>query len=159
MTRKITLLAAALGAVLASAAAPAFAADPLPGVGVNLGQNPGGIVASAASDSAGGVAFFNLPEGRYQLSLDASKLTKPAIITVQAGRDSAVTCNPVAPARRGSSGPAAAGLCGGGSGGALTFVIAPGPGTAKGAKPKAASGQAPRDANPLSTILVTLTSQ
>lgn len=159
MTRKITLFAAALGAVLAIAAAPAFATDPLPGVDVSLGQVPGGIVASGPTSSSGTVAFFNLPEGRYQISLDTAKIRVPAVMTVQAGRDAAVACTAIAPARRGASGAAAAGLCSSGSGGAMTFVIAPGPGTAKGAKPKAASGQAPRDANPLSTIVVTLTSQ
>ena len=123
------------------------------GITVSLGQVPGGAsVASAATDRAGTMTFFNLPEGRYQISIDASKLTKPAVVKVQAGRDAPVTSAPVPPAGRGTNNV----VLGTMASVPLSFVVPPGSGAPRGATPKAVAGPAPRDANPLNTIAVTV---
>lgn len=48
---------------------PGLAGDPIPGVDVKLGKNPGGIVASSRTDSQGNFHFDNLPAGNYELIL------------------------------------------------------------------------------------------
>ncbi|MCF8470332.1 MAG: carboxypeptidase regulatory-like domain-containing protein [Parvibaculum sp.] len=48
---------------------PGLAGEPIPGVDVNLGKNPGGIVASAPTDKDGAFHFTRLPAGEYTLTL------------------------------------------------------------------------------------------
>ena len=48
---------------------PGLAGEPIPGVDVNLGKNPGGIVASSKTDNQGNFHFDKLPAGNYQLKL------------------------------------------------------------------------------------------
>lgn len=48
---------------------PGLAGEPIPGVDVELGKNPGGIVASSRTDSQGNFHFENLPAGNYELTL------------------------------------------------------------------------------------------
>lgn len=49
---------------------PGLAGDPIPGVDVKLGKNPGGsIVASSKTDNQGNFHFDKLPAGNYELTL------------------------------------------------------------------------------------------
>lgn len=133
------------------AAAPSFAGGyKLISIRVN-----GGIVASSESDRAGTATFFNLPEGQYQISIDASRLTKPTVVKVQAGRNAPLTSAPILPGRRAADGSLNVVLSNA-AGEPLTLVIPPGSGAPRGAAPKAVAGPAPRDANPLSTVVVTI---
>lgn len=47
----------------------ALAGEPIPGVDVNLGKDPGGIVASSNTDNQGNFHFDKLPAGNYTLKL------------------------------------------------------------------------------------------
>ena len=49
---------------------PGLAGEPIPGVDVKLGKDPGGIVASSKTDNRGNFHFDKLPAGNYQLKLD-----------------------------------------------------------------------------------------
>ncbi len=143
--------AVGLAALAFGVAAPAFA-----GSYRLINTQTNYTIASPDLDRAGTVSFFNLPEGRYQIAIDATKLTKPMIVKVQAGRDAPVTSAPVLPAgRRSTEGPMGIVLSNA-AGAPLTFVVPPGSGAPRGAKPEAVVGPAPRHANPLSTIVVTL---
>ena len=66
---------------LLSAAIQVQASDPIPGVDVKLGRNPGGIVASATTDNAGRFVFDNSAAGRYVLSV--SPQTKQLVNTTR----------------------------------------------------------------------------
>ena len=157
MKRTASILVAALSLGLA---APAFASDPVPGVNVNLGQVPGGrIAATAATDAAGTVSFFNVPEGRYQVFVGNCKLTKPAVLTITSGRDAPITSDPVPVDRTPCGTTTSRGFAGSTGGGAMTLIIPANTGTPAGATAKAISGKAPRDAKPLSTIVVVLTTK
>lgn len=79
--RPIPLLATC--ALLLFAGAPAFAGEPIPGVDVKLGKNPGGsIVARTTSDKAGRFVFENLTAGQYELIVTPSQ-TKASINTTR----------------------------------------------------------------------------
>ncbi len=157
MKRTVSILVAALSLGLA---APAFAKDPVPGVDVSLGQVPGGrIAATAATDAAGTVSFFNVPEGRYQVFVGNCKLTKPAILTITSGRDAPITSDPVPVDRTPCQKTSSRGYATANGGGAITLIIPANTGTPAGATAKAVSGLAPRDAKPLSTIVVVLTTK
>lgn len=151
--KRIIFATIALALVLAlGAAAPVFANT---GSFRLINTQTNYIINSPGSDRAGTVNFFNLPEGRYQIAIDATKLTKPVIVKVQAGRDAPVTSAPILPAeRRSTEGVYVIRATPAGT--ALTFVVPPGAGAPRGAKPKAVAGPAPRDANPLNTIAVTV---
>ncbi len=151
------IIAFFIAALALSAAAPAFAADPVPGVEVGLGQKPGGIVASAPSDSTGTVSFFNLPAGRYQIHVDNTKLTAPAIMTVKVGRDAPITSDPIPVDRTPGVKTSSRGFVVAKGGDALWLVIPASAGAPRGATPKAVSGPLPRDAQGTNTIVVTLT--
>lgn len=145
--------AVGLAALAFGAAAPSFA------VGgyklINTIRNGGSLLTASDSDGAGTTTFFNLPEGPYQIAIDASKLTKPTIVKVQVGRNAPLSSAPILPGRRSAAGSPDV-LLSSAAGAPLTFVIPPGSGAPRGAKPKAVAGPAPRDANPLSTIVVTV---
>lgn len=67
----------------------ALAGEPIPGVDVKLGKNPGGsIVASSQTDSQGNFHFDKLPAGKYKLSLPGHLF--PSIIAVTVGADGSV---------------------------------------------------------------------
>jgi hypothetical protein len=70
---KITFAAAIITAVfLGLMAGSASAGDPLPGIDVKIGKNPGGaIVAKTTTNKAGKFVFDNLAAGQYVLSVDA----------------------------------------------------------------------------------------
>lgn len=161
--KRTVFAAIAIALVLTfGAVTPSFAAGVYCGGGrmcdvvVNLSLPAGGIVGSAVADRTGTVTFFNLPEGPYQIAIDATKLTKPAIVKVQAGRDAPIVSAPILPAgRRSTEGPMGTVLTNA-AGAPLMFVVPPASGAPRGAKPKAVSGPAPRDANPLNTIAVTV---
>lgn len=147
---KRTFFATIAMAVAFATAAPAFAG------GYRLiNKQTNYIINSPGSDRAGTVNFFNLPEGPYQIAIDASKLTKPVIVKVQAGHGAPVTSAPILPTERRSAEGVYVVLATT-AGAPLTFVVPPGSGAPRGAKPKAVSGPAPRDANPLNTIAVTV---
>jgi hypothetical protein len=147
---KRTIFATIAMAVAFAAAAPAFAG------GFRLiNKETNYIINSPGSDRAGTVNFFNLPEGPYQIAIDATKLTKPVIVKVQAGHGAPVTSAPILPTERRSAEGVYV-VIATPAGAPLTFVVPPGSGAPRGAKPKAVSGPAPRDANPLSTIAVTI---
>lgn len=48
---------------------PGLAGEPIPGVDVELGKNPGGIIAVVRTGADGKFDFKNLPEGNYTLKL------------------------------------------------------------------------------------------
>jgi len=65
MKRK-TIAAGLAGLLLAlTGLSLAWANGPVPGVNINLGQNPGGIIATASTDDKGQVTFYDLPPGTY----------------------------------------------------------------------------------------------
>lgn len=87
----------------------AWATDPVPGVNVNLGQVPGGIIATASTDDKGQVTFYDLPPGTYSVSLaDPSKLPAAARLSVVAGGRAPVVSDPVAVLPAGAKGRQAA---------------------------------------------------
>ena len=66
--RKLALALA--GVAFASLGSSAMAGDPIPGLDVKLGKNPGGIiVAHTTTGSDGKFVFSNLDAGKYQLSV------------------------------------------------------------------------------------------
>ena len=55
----------------------AFAGDPIPGVGVNAGKNPGGIIKSnSTSDAKGNFTFPPLDEVSLQITVSAAEVKK-----------------------------------------------------------------------------------
>ena len=61
-------------AVLLLAATAAMAGDPIPGVDVNLGKNPGGNAITATTDADGRIVFKGLTPGDYELVIDGPSL-------------------------------------------------------------------------------------
>lgn len=160
-------------------AAPAFATDPLPGVDVSLGQVPGGIVASAKTNAAGKVSFFNLPVGQYGIEVDNTNLSKPSVVTIVAGRQPPIVSDaiPAGMPRRGAQlqtltydtaenpiglqltpvgKTSSRGYASGKGGGAIVLIIAPADGAPRSAKPQAVTGMPPAEAKIGNTITVTL---
>lgn len=160
-------------------AAPAFATDPVPGVNINLGQVPGGIVASAKTDAAGKVSFFNLPAGQYGIEVDNTNLSKPSVVTIVAGRQPPIVSDPIpAGLKRGAQlqtltydtaenpfglrlvpvkqKTSTRGYVTAQGGGAIVLIIAPADGAPRTAKPQAVTGMPPAEAKIGNTITVTL---
>src|SRR6185437_15813088 len=77
---KTTVILAALASFamsLSSTAVFAAQGDPIDGVDVNLGKNPGGSrVASGVTDERGNVRFDNLAPGDYVIVIDGPTLAK-----------------------------------------------------------------------------------
>jgi hypothetical protein len=64
---QFTLLTLAVG--LACWSSVALAGNPIPGVDVNLGKNPGGIMARTKTDKNGLYQFNKLAPGTYELCI------------------------------------------------------------------------------------------
>lgn len=126
MKRK-TIAAGLAGLLLAlTGLSLAWATEPVPGVDVILSQNPGGIVATAATDDKGRVTFYDLPPGTYTVSLaHPSKLPAAVRLSVVAGGKAPVVSDavPVPPAgargRQAAPGPVTVG------GAPMALVIQP----------------------------------
>ncbi|HEY5347040.1 MAG TPA: carboxypeptidase-like regulatory domain-containing protein [Rhizomicrobium sp.] len=72
---KTNLVRTALAcAVLLLAATAAMAGDPIPGVDVDLGKNPGGNAITATTDADGRIVFKGLTPGDYVLVIDGKSL-------------------------------------------------------------------------------------
>ena len=56
--------------------ANAFAGEPIPGVNVGSGKNPGGIISKAATDNNGKFSFSNLEEGKYDITISYNEIIK-----------------------------------------------------------------------------------
>lgn len=68
---------ASLVLALSSTAAIAAQGEPIDGVDVKLGKNPGGLrVASGVTDGRGNVAFRNLAPGDYEIFIDGPTLAR-----------------------------------------------------------------------------------
>lgn len=87
-SRKAPLPSAAralfVGLVLVLSCSAALAGDPIPGLDVKLGKNPGGIAVHATTDNAGRFVFDNLTAGQYVLSVNPPlSTTKQSINTTR----------------------------------------------------------------------------
>ncbi|MEI8135066.1 MAG: carboxypeptidase-like regulatory domain-containing protein [bacterium] len=51
----------------------AFAGDPIPGVGVGAGRNPGGVVKKTRTDSGGKFLFSKVEQGTYTITFSKGK--------------------------------------------------------------------------------------
>lgn len=73
-SRSSAALIALVGLALAISATVALAGEPIPGVDVKLGKNPGGaLVAVASSDAAGRFTARVAAPGRYTVSFSCKK--------------------------------------------------------------------------------------
>src|ERR1035437_8362204 len=71
ITFTVAIVAVIAAVFLGLCASSALASDPIPGVDVKLGRNPGGIMFSnATTDSAGKFVFDNLAAGKYVLTVN-----------------------------------------------------------------------------------------
>jgi hypothetical protein len=75
------------GLLMLAATSSAFASDPVPGIDVKLGTNPGGqLVARQQTDARGSATFANVQAGSYRVSVRAAA-DKAICSTVRAGTD------------------------------------------------------------------------
>lgn len=73
------------GGLLLAATTSAFAGDPVPGLDVKVGKNPGGqVVATSQTNSQGVATFTNVPPGDYRVSV-AAPANKAIRSTVRIG--------------------------------------------------------------------------
>lgn len=126
-----TLLTAATLAAALVLAPAARAGEPIPGIDVNLGQNPGGIiVATGTTDKTGKITFAGVPGRSYTVIIeDRTKLPGAVVITMSSPGVAAVTSAPMAPlpasqgSGRGKTSARGYGVANGGD--ALALVLPP----------------------------------
>jgi hypothetical protein len=157
-TLPVRLTLAGLFAGLLGLAA-AWATGPVPGVNINLGQVPGGVIATAAADDQGRVTFYDLPPGTYTVSIaDPSKLKAAAVLSIVVAGARPILSDPVPVPPAGAKGRMA------GGGAALALIIpvdrTPGAKSYNSTRSNISQkpGLAPPGANPKTVITVTVTS-
>lgn len=102
LSRRHMLVALTAGAAFGALPGVAFAqdADPVPGVNVNLGQNPGMTnVVTGQTDRSGAAVFRNLPPGNYSVLLDRTQFTQPVVVVIERPGMESVTSEPIEPAQ------------------------------------------------------------
>lgn len=161
-TLPIRLILAGLFAGLLGLAA-AWATDPLPGIDIKLGQNPGGIIAMASSDDRGQLTFYDLPPGTYTVSIaDPSKLKGPARLSIVVAGKPPLLSDPITVRPAGGRGRSAVALPVTLGGVPLALVIEPDrtPGAVSYNSTRSNSakkpGLAPPGVNPKTVITVTV---
>ncbi len=77
----------------------AMEGEPVPGVEVGLGQDPGGLRVSGRTDRSGVTTFVNLAPGRYQPVLpQPGQITQPLVLVVQVQGREPIVSDPILPA-------------------------------------------------------------
>lgn len=156
---RLVLITAAFALLAPSAVR---ATDPVPGVNVGLGQNPGGIiVASGTTDASGKIVFAGVPGATYTVIVeDRTKLPGPVVITMSSPGAATVVSAPMAPlpasqgAGRGKTSSRGYGGAKGGDALALVLGTPGGPPTSRGTLP-GQQRSAPQQSVPI-TVIVTL---
>ena len=72
--------------------------QPVPGVEIELTQNPGGLRVAGRADRSGVVTFANLAPGRYQPVLpQMAQVTQPLVLVVEVQGSEPITSDPILP--------------------------------------------------------------
>jgi hypothetical protein len=121
VSRRRALAVIAGGAGLAALPGVAMAADPIPGVNVNLGQKPGGLTVSGVTGRNGDVVLTPRAAGTYEVYLPKpEQITRVCELVIhQPGRE-VVTTESFGPAPAKTT---ARGYVGAKKGGALAFIV------------------------------------
>ncbi len=74
--KKLTYILLSLFTICTLSTNMVFAGDPIPGVDVNLGKNPGGIIAFSGQTGKDGKFACKLEEGKYELNISYSQIER-----------------------------------------------------------------------------------